>query len=315
MADFEPNSGAAAPAQNTEPASIQSQSPIFGKINTSPETNGLSDEEIHDPNKIKIAIADTSIPIVVLFGPPSCGKTMTLIRMTRFLRSVGYTVEPDRSFRPSTDGHYENLCDNFDNMVSQIEAADSTDKINFMLVKVFKEGKPICQILESPGEYYFKPSDPSAQFPLYINDIINNKNRKIWVLFTEPSHTNRLMSHSDKRGLYSKKISKLKSKLSSRDRIIFLYNKIDETPFVNGIGKINYRQAIKDVQNNYDNIFTPFKNLNPITKLWQEYRFDFVVFQSGDFVKTEDGSYSFSVGNDYYPKKLWEFLLKNIRGH
>lgn len=235
--------------------------------------------------------------------------------MTRFLRSVGYTVEPDRSFRPSTDGHYENLCDNFDNMVSQIEAADSTDKINFMLVKVFKEGKPICQILESPGEYYFKPSDPSAQFPLYINDIINNKNRKIWVLFTEPSHTNRLMSHSDKRGLYSKKISKLKSKLSSRDRIIVLYNKIDETPFVNGIGKINYRQAIKDVQNNYDNIFAPFKNLNPITKLWQEYRFDFVVFQSGDFVKTEDGSYSFSVGNDYYPKKLWEFLLKNIRGH
>ena len=47
MADFEPNSGATAPAQDTKPASIQ---PF---ISTPPETNGLSNEEIRVKPKLR----------------------------------------------------------------------------------------------------------------------------------------------------------------------------------------------------------------------------------------------------------------------
>ena len=42
---------------------------------------GLSVEELRDPNKISVTIADKDAPIVVLFGPPACGKTMTLVRL------------------------------------------------------------------------------------------------------------------------------------------------------------------------------------------------------------------------------------------
>lgn len=276
-------------------------------------TNGLTTEEVLDPNKIKVTVADTKVPIVVLFGPPACGKTMTLIRLTRYLRSEGYTVEPDRSFRPSSDNNYKTLCDGFDGMVSQIEAQPSTGRINFMLLKVIKNGTTICQILESPGEFFFDPSKPNEPFPFYINEIISNKNRKIWALFTEPAHTNGPMDVGN-RQLYVNKINRLKSKLSRRDRVVFVYNKIDETSLVQGIGNVNYRQAIKDVSNNYPSIFTAFRNENPITKLWQPYRFDFVAFQSGDFSITSDGSQSFSIGNDYYPKTLWKFIMRNIRG-
>ena len=46
-------------------------------------TNGLDDNERKDPNSIAVTIADKETPIVVLFGPAACGKTMTLVRLTR----------------------------------------------------------------------------------------------------------------------------------------------------------------------------------------------------------------------------------------
>ena len=55
---------------------------------------GLSSEEQNDPNSITVTVSDPNTPIVILYGPPSCGKTMTLVRMTRYLQSQGYTVVP-----------------------------------------------------------------------------------------------------------------------------------------------------------------------------------------------------------------------------
>ena len=112
---------------------------------------GLTKEELNDPNKISVTIADKDAPIVVLFGPPACGKTMTLVRLTRYLRENGYTITPIRTFRPTYDSNYSEICDNFDVMMNQDDAAASTSKISFMLVKVSKNGRTICQILEAPG--------------------------------------------------------------------------------------------------------------------------------------------------------------------
>ena len=51
-----------------------------------------------DPNEIKVIISNKNIPIVILFGPPSCGKTMLLIRLTRYLKSIGYSIKPIKNF-------------------------------------------------------------------------------------------------------------------------------------------------------------------------------------------------------------------------
>ena len=64
------------------------------------EIGGLSDAELSNPDNIMVTIADQNVPIVVLFGPTTCGKTMTLIRLTRYLQKYGYKVSPVRSFRP-----------------------------------------------------------------------------------------------------------------------------------------------------------------------------------------------------------------------
>ena len=144
---------------------------------------GLSATELNDPNSIKVTVSDPNTPIVILYGPPSCGKTMTLVRMTRYLVSQGYTVVPEKTFRPTYDENYKNLCDNFDQMINSNTAAASTTNISFMLVKVLKMGKPICQLLEAPGEYYFKPDEPNRAYPAYVHEILNSTNRKVWAWF------------------------------------------------------------------------------------------------------------------------------------
>lgn len=269
---------------------------------------GLSNEEYNDANKIKVTIADTKIPIVVLFGAPACGKTMLLIRLTRYLKENGYTVQPIRSFRPDEDSNYKKLCDDFDNLVMSEEAAKSTDLISFMLVKVLHHGRPICQILEAPGEYYYNPKNPRSDFPKYVNTICSSKNRKIWVLMTEPDWKNQ----SDRDG-YVEKIRKLRNEMRPKDSTIILYNKIDKTPFIDN-GRVNVAEARKDVQDMYPGIYKPFRENRPILQWFQEYRFDFIPFQSGYFNSTVDGHLSFTNGNDEYPRNLWKIINKRIFG-
>lgn len=275
--------------------------------------SGMSYEELNDPNRIKVTIADYKTPLVVFFGPPACGKTMTLVRLTRYLQSKGYTIKPITSFRPAYDKNYQDMCENFDAMIGSEDAAKSTKKINFMLVQVLYEGKPICQILEGPGEYYFSPENPNAKFPKYVNAIISSPNRKIWAIMVEPDNTNTRMDVEARRQ-YVVKLNALKTKIAPKDKVMFIFNKIDETPFVISPGNIKYAQALQQTDFLYPNIFVKFKNVNPITKLWKPYNFDFVAFQTGDFSEAADGTLTFEQGPDAYPQKLWEFIDKRRKG-
>ena len=275
-------------------------------------SSGMTMEEVSDPNKITVTIADDETPIVVLFGPKSCGKTMTLVRLTRYLKANGYTVEPVKSFRPAHDRNYKNMCDNYNTMVNSEDAAESTSKINFMLVKVLNGAKPLCQILEGPGEYYFDSKSPNANFPKFVNAIINSCNRKIWAVIVEPD-TASVLNHADRKN-YADKVSRLKVKMKPRDKVIFLFNKIDETHFVVSPGNINSTQAVKHIAQTYQGIFSHFRNQNPITRLWRKYLCDFVAFQTGDFSTADDGTLTYQEGDDSYPRNLWNVILKRIRG-
>lgn len=272
---------------------------------------GLSIEEQNDPEKIKVTIEDEKTPIVVLFGPPSSGKTMTLVRLTRYLRDYNYDVFPVKTFRPSTDSHYKKMCEEFNEMVTSENAAQSTSQISFMLLQVTQKGRPICQILEAPGEHYFMPKDKTANknFPRYINNIKNNNNRKIWLFIVEPDwedETDRLN--------YVERIKQLKKNMKPRDKAIFLFNKIDKTPFVIGRGRTNTKQAIKSVSNQFKGIFEPFRNENPITRFFNEYNSEFVPFSTGDYNETNDGGIVYEAGPDEYPRDLWQKILAYIKG-
>ena len=266
---------------------------------------GLSEEEFNDPNKIQVNIADGTCPLFILFGPPSCGKTMTLIRLTKFLNRKGFKVAPIRNFRPSRDSHYQQICDEYNKLVNFPNAAMSTDMISFMLVEVIKEGKRICQILEAPGEYYFDPENPNAQFPVYVQKIINCSNRKVWTIFVEPDW----MDQSD-RDNYVLKIAELKKSMRASDKTIFLFNKIDKTNYVISPGQVHLKHAIKGVADLYPGVFEPFKNVNPITSIFKQWNCEFVPFQTGSYTDAASGERMFIEGPIEYANMLWSTLAK-----
>lgn len=261
-------------------------------------------------NQIVVTIEDSKTPIVILFGPPRCGKTMTLVRLTRWLHKNQYTVDPVRSFRPSNDDNYTNMCNGFNELVGCSTRAESTSNIEFMLLKVYKQGSPICQILEAPGELYFNPENPQAQYPAFLNTLISSENRKVWCLFVEPNWKDM----RDRRA-YVDRIRDLKTKLSSKDRVVVLSNKTDKVPqFILNQGNVNETQLINSISDSYPGIFDLFKNDLPIISWFKKYNCSFVPFQTGTYTQTADTVETFQDGPDVYCKKLWNNILTNIRG-
>lgn len=279
----------------------------------SPEVNiaGLSVEEIRDPNQIIVNVSDVS-PIVVLFGARTSGKTMTLIRLTRYLTSIGCQVVPDRTFRPAYDTHYVRMCDNFNQLINSNTSADGNDVISFMLVKVLDHiGRPICQILEAPGEHYFDKSNPNRSFPTYINQICSYPNRKTWVFIVEQDWGD---DQSD-RNAYAMRIQNMQAQLQPTDKVIFTCHKVDKQPqLMLPNGKPNTHQFFKNIYNQYPGIFANYKNNNPITSFFRPYRFDFVTFSAGTFNDILNGGQIYTPGRDYYPESLWKSILKSVKG-
>lgn len=280
----------------------------FSEPSVDTHIKGLSEAEQNDPNSIQVTVADTTVPLIVLFGPPACGKTMTLVRLTRHLQSEGYTIAPVRTFRPTSDKNYAEICDNFDYMINSSKAAQANDRISFMLIEVIKNGRRLCQILEAPGEFYFNPKKPNDAFPNYVNTIIASSNRKIWTIMTEP----KWLDYTDRMN-YVTKITRLKQQMRARDSVVFMFNKIDETNFVRTVGDVNVSEAIKEVKNLYPNIFVPFMNQNPVTRILKEYNCDFVPFQTGTYTKALNGV-TYQEGPREYCNRLWKVLMSKIKG-
>lgn len=294
---------------NTMPITEANSSTETDSCSTQKETSAYSPEELRDPANINVEVADKNSPLIIFFGPPACGKTMTMVRLTRYLNKLGFVVEPIRNFRPAYDKNYKLICDDFNNLISSDDAADSTNAINFMLVRVMKNGKHICQLLEAPGEHYFDVKNPQAPFPNFVNTILSGNNRKIFAIMVEPDWLN-----TEDRRNYVNKIRKLKTKMRSKDKTIIVFNKIDKTSFVVSPGHINNSAAKKEVNDLYSGLFPLFKNENPITKFWRQYNCLFVPFQTGDYSQSASGRQTFQEGPEEYPHQLWEKIQKMIHG-
>lgn len=274
---------------------------------------GLTDEEIKDPRKIVVTIADRRTPIVVFFGAQSSGKTMVLLRMIRFLESRGYTVEPVRTFREGADGgHYERMCDEIRDMAYRDVTPHGTDVISFMLLKVIDpNGRPVCQLLEAPGEHYYNPTEQRGvcTFLPYINQIIDSPNRKTWVFFVEHEWQNR-----EQRERYAAKICAMQDRISAADRVTFLFNKVDahrhQRALFYGNDEPNLAAFYNSISNDYDGIFTRYINRGWLTRLiYGRFRFNMVCFSSGQFTPLSDGTSTWVPGRDSYCKKLIKAIL------
>ncbi len=270
---------------------------------------GLSEQEILDPNEIIVTISDTKTPVVVLFGARTSGKTMTLIRLAKYLSGQGYSVVHDPIFRPDRDTHYQRMCRDFPQLIHSDYAASGNDVISFMLVKVIDpNGRTLCQILEAPGEHYFDADIPDRPFPSYIQKICSIPNRRSWIFIIEENWG----GSQGVRDLYARKIRSMQRLINTRDRVVFTCHKVDKSSHFRSDGRPDERQIFQNIQFQYPHIFDPYVNRNPITRFFSPYAFDFVPFSAGAFTPTSSGRQVYNAGPDHYPARLWEAIKRNI---
>jgi len=265
-----------------------------------------TDEEILDVNNITVTIPDTQTPIVVFFGSPASGKTLALLRMIRYLEQHDYQVVPEAVFRPQTDRHYARMCAGLKDMAYSQYAPGGTDIISFMLVKVIDQqnNRTICQILEAPGEHYFD-GRAELSFPTYINAIRTAPNRKVWVFFVEQDWG----EDQSIRNLYAQKICSMQGLISPRDRVVFLFNKVDEKRHqYKRNGEPNKKVFFTNIEQQYPGIFTRYKNTGIAKYIYGEYNFKIVCFSSGVFTHTSDGRQVWVPENDKYCMELWNAI-------
>ena len=169
-----------------------------------------------------VHVRDTATPIIFLFGPPSSGKTMTLVRLYRYLNSINTNIKPNKSFVSNDGGEYVSRCKNFHDDAMSDLAAEATKGVNFMLLDIWDNGTKICQILESPGEGLFEP-DPKKKktFPnRFVSSIMSSNNRKVYVFILEPNYKD-----GATRVRYKKRIAEVRKKMKKKDKAIFLFIK------------------------------------------------------------------------------------------
>ncbi|MCQ2318842.1 MAG: hypothetical protein MJZ90_08005 [Bacteroidales bacterium] len=303
------------------PNSSKPKPPIQTPIDVDDET--YSDEEKVDVNKIRVRVDDPS-PLVLLFGPKGSGKTMALVRLTRYLEDQGYQLEPYRIFRPSHDKHYQKICNSYKSLCYSNYAPGGNDVINFMLVKVLdKYGRTICQILEAPGEHYFDARFPNKPFPTYIQQIIaqNMSNKRIWAFIVQKGwnpdkETNANGEDIDSEMIQTQYVQRVQQIHSTRrDRAIFICHKVDEnkesTLFIGD--RPNTKRFKHDIRYQYRGIFNNWKNTNPLTKWFKPEKFLFVPFSAGAFTTEESGRQQYITGDDWYPRMLWKAIIKQLK--
>lgn len=261
-----------------------------------------------------IKIGDKRAPIIMLFGPPTSGKSMTLVRLARYLRKQGYTVKADPTFK--SDNAYKARCDQFHKNLNTTEALQGNALNEFLMVKVINHGTTVCQILEAPGEHYFNPKKPdevsARNFRPYLTEIIRNlPNRKIWVFITEAEWN----VHASVKDSYVARIRGCKHQLlKPTDRVVMLYNKVDQKEELFEDGHLHVSSAENAMKDEYEGLAAVFKNTNPVTSLWRRFNYRFVPFCTGYYTKQVGGKYKYNESEEHYPRLLWAGLMECIKG-
>ena len=260
---------------------------------------------------VDVNLKDKTSPIIFLFGPPSSGKTMTLVRLYRYLNHININIKPNEDFVSKDGGEYVSRCKNFHNDAMSNLAAEATKGVDFMLLDIWDNGAKKCQILESPGEKLFEP-DPKKKIPFpvqYVSNIINSDNRKVYIFILEPNYKD-----DATRKRYKDRIAEVKQMMDKKDKVIFLYNKIDCSPALDSNGNVNIKSLRKEINDDYPGLLDLFKVHGP-KAIWKEYDCYLIPFQTGTYSEEFNTVLNknvtvFTAGKNSYPQELWNTIKK-----
>lgn len=261
-----------------------------------------SPSEQEDYSVAEINLGNIKGPVVVFFGPVSSGKTVTLVRLAKYLKLKSKKVKINEGFRE--DPGYDKVKEAFDYTLSNTNYAPSrTQNINFLLLDVYDKGSRYCQFLEAPGEHYF--SQDKSDYEPYFYEILNSSYKKIFVFFFEKN----MFKSRGSREEYSNKIAELiDGNLNHKeDKVIILFNKIDDYQEIFTGGRANEKTLKEWVYN--ENEYTALKECIKSSKLKNVL---FVPFSSGKFTNASKGRKRWILSRDEYPERLWKALKYHI---
>jgi hypothetical protein len=258
-------------------------------------------------NPAHIRVNGISGPLVIFFGPRNIGKTVALLRLSTYLSK--YKIEVDENFRSDTENYSIDI-EGFNKLRrDSFIAPSSTGVVNFLLLNVTYNSEKICQILEAPGEHFFK-SDDSEDLPFepYLSQIFNANYRKVYIFCFSIN----MFKNDNDRQAYGKKVSNFISDRvdPKRDRIIILCTKCNEEP--------TYIRNSKPLRDKYQQELYKKPGFNSIKETIKNSGFKyvpFVPFSSGDFVDGgKDFGKIFTMSPDFYPEKLWAEINNALTG-
>ena len=180
-----------------------------------------------------------------------------------------------------------------------------------MLLGVTNEyGQEVFQMLEAPGEDFFKEHNDDGSYMLYLQQIFQSDRRKIYIIFLDLEWVG---SDSSTRAAYTDKIRMFLAGLGKNDSVIWLCNKADikeSENFFNPNNRPKKELFIKAANELYPNLI---ENTLKGGLFSNNRKFDFEVFSSGRFPKGSQSRH-FVPGWDYYPQTILDTIKKNISG-
>ncbi len=262
-------------------------------------------------------IVNQTVPVVVFVGPPSSGKSMILVRLAKYLRNQGYTIQTDPTFLNTPK--YQQDCQEFQNCLNTTVALRGT--VEFLLVKVFKDGVEVAKLLEAPGEDFYTTDPAKIQagknnvVEPYLATIMTSRNPKSYVMLLDLDSDISFRCDAYHRDSYAQRLLTNFYPVvnNSRDKIILLYNKIDTTPWGTINGCSNVGEARKDAELYYKQVFATMK-ISKLAGFLQMDNFAFKTFCTGMFSPCTDNQgniyQTYNVADDVYPRELWNEITK-----
>jgi len=284
-----------------------SESTSNDKHSASEQESQIPIAPLIDPNAINTgAILG---PVVIFYGPRQVGKTVTLIRISKFVKkNAGINIRVNPGFR--TDNAYPTTINTFNELLDKENkySPQRTGNIDFLLLDYYENGKLYCQLLEAPGEHFFDENDqrePNKPYVAYFENIRLRDYKKVYVLFFEDN----MFGNPDLRERYASKAATLINSLNpKRDRVLVLYNKVDEIPAITVRGKANVETLKNHIFSNPE--YNEFKVAIKKSSLKHIY---FVPFSSGSFPEIQGSDkVRWVLGLDDYPKIFWSSIRSSL---
>ena len=256
-----------------------------------------------------------------MFGPANSGKTVALLRLARYLDTVGMEIVPDVNFR--SDAYYEHvLVPDFQKRLRDNQPdrpANNTDPV-FIALDVWEKGNRdgrVCKFIEVPGEHLFEKDKQSNEqdLPTYIEEIFRHAARKV-VLFMVPlpspeSSEDGALSDSEFREFCDHVVRVIENKLNvAKDDFIFVISKADmQRSKLKGAEKPNlsaFRRALL-ARDGFARVEEALRNANRNLIV--------IPYSAGTMHKSVPGKPDMLVySNAAWPKALWNEIRSAING-